>query len=78
MPQTTDQCVKCGGVMRIGFVSDKADYNMPTYLIWGDGEPKESIWTGVKPSGQERKTVDKVMRCTDCGYLEFYATLDYD
>lgn len=77
MAEVKDQCAKCSGEMKIGFVYDKAHLNSATYLVWGDGEPKVSSWTGVKPSGEQRINIDKVTRCNNCGFLEFYATGDH-
>jgi hypothetical protein len=38
---------------------------------WIEGEPKTSIWTGLKTKGRAIYPIT-TYRCTGCGYLESY------
>jgi hypothetical protein len=38
---------------------------------WMEGEPKKSIWFGLKLSGERIET--RTWRCRRCGFLESYA-----
>lgn len=58
-----------------GFVVEHGHYNASNLPFWVEGEIKISFWSGIKTSdGRRTKIIDKVSRCDDCGYLEFYAT----
>ena len=57
--------------MEPGFLVDEG-YGTRSAPKWVEGEPKKSIWTGLKLRGRaKRETVS--FRCKRCGYLESYA-----
>jgi predicted nucleic-acid-binding Zn-ribbon protein len=63
-------CCKCGGSMAQGFVVD-ATHGGSSNSHWAPGAPRTSFWTGVKvPDGA---LAIGAFRCSQCGYLEFYA-----
>jgi predicted nucleic-acid-binding Zn-ribbon protein len=70
------QCVKCGGPMRLGFVSDNEGSTFYE-SYWIEGEPVRKKLFGISGinldiDGQ-RKFKIKALRCEKCGYLESYA-----
>ena len=64
-------CPKCEGIMEEGFFLDKTHGGYAS-VKWVEGEPRRSIWTGLK-IGDQRKLCIITYRCLDCGYLESYA-----
>jgi hypothetical protein len=59
--------------MEKGFLIDK-DHSGVQQGRWVEGEPQSAWWrTGVKVSDKECRAV-VVWRCTNCGFLESYAT----
>lgn len=59
--------------MQLGFIPDYYHEYGVTPAKWVEGEPEKSFWTGAKvPKGKAHKVV--TYRCTQCGYLESYAT----
>ena len=69
--QPVSDCPKCGGRMVEGFVIDEG-YGTAHVSTWQEGEPRRSIWTGVKKSREDQAKVT-TWRCGRCGYLESYA-----
>jgi predicted nucleic-acid-binding Zn-ribbon protein len=67
----TKHCPKCNGTMSDGFVIDEG-YGTRGVSSWVEGEPRKSIWVGVKLGGA-RKLEITTWRCDRCGYLESYA-----
>jgi hypothetical protein len=65
------QCPKCEGTMTDGYVVDQG---YGTYAVpkWREGEPKKSLWVGLKLSGTKPLEIT-TWRCRRCGYLESYA-----
>jgi hypothetical protein len=57
--------------MEGGYLIDTA-YGGTVLPKWAEGEPKKSIWTGLKLRGKEQLEVT-TYRCRRCGYLESYA-----
>jgi hypothetical protein len=57
--------------MEEGYLIDTA-YGGTVLPKWAEGEPKKSIWTGLKLRGKEQLEVT-TYRCRRCGYLESYA-----
>jgi hypothetical protein len=55
-----------------GFLVDQGSYGMAGVATWQGGEPRKSIWTGVKQSKDDQAEVT-TYRCGRCGYLESYA-----
>lgn len=66
------QCIKCAGLMEEGFIPDYGHYEYVRPLMWVEGKPEKSFWTGTK-IGDRRGANIAVYRCTACGYIEFYA-----
>ena len=67
------KCIRCEGLMEEGFILDRGHYNAKMVNTWVEGEPVKSFWSGIKTSDRQRFEV-KTFRCTECGYLENYAT----
>lgn len=63
-------CVKCGGPMEEGFISDTG-YGTIEVAKWQEGSPQKSFWTGIK-KGDPQLAIT-TMRCRRCGFLESYA-----
>jgi hypothetical protein len=64
-------CPRCAGEMEPGFTIDEG-YGTRTVPKWVAGEPRKSIWTGLKLRGRQKLDV-ATYRCRRCGYLESYA-----
>ena len=64
-------CAKCGGRMAEGFVIDEG-YGTAHVSTFQAGEPRKSIWTGVKKSKDDQHKI-ATWRCERCGFLESYA-----
>jgi len=58
--------------MQEGYVLDKAHGNARTVSTWVEGEPKPSMWVGLKLEGFEPVPIES-WRCTRCGFIEQYA-----
>lgn len=57
-----------------GFVLDQGGLEIfSAQQTWVEGEPEESIWTGLKTSNRDTYAV-AAFRCGICGRLEFYTT----
>lgn len=65
-------CPKCNGAMKKGFIIDHGDYDRAHVSTYQPGEPRRSIWTGIKKDKQEQLKI-VTYRCNRCGYLENYA-----
>ena len=65
------RCPKCQSSMVEGFIVDQG-YGAATVSTWQGGEPRKSIWTGVKQDKREQHEI-VTWRCSRCGYLESYA-----
>jgi len=65
------QCLRCKTQMESGFVADLT-YGGYQQQNWSAGEPKLSIWTGLKVKKDQTVSV-VTFRCPNCGYLESYA-----
>lgn len=59
---------ECRNAMTEGFIVDKT-YGGAAAASWVEGEPKKSIWVGVKLGGTTRIEVT-TWRCRGCGFLE--------
>jgi hypothetical protein len=70
---TENKCLKCGGVMREGFVLDLGDYQVKQQQVWVEGEPEPSFWSGLKTTDRDAFHV-QAFRCAVCNFLEFYTT----
>lgn len=64
-------CLACGGQMESGFVLDRGESNRRRLSEWWAGEPKKSIWSGVKKP--DRTFQIEAQRCTRCGFLMQFA-----
>jgi predicted nucleic-acid-binding Zn-ribbon protein len=72
MESPMNECPKCRGAMEIGHIPD-VTYGGATISQWTEGEPERSMLTGIKIRGKRRIEIT-AYRCTNCGFLEFYAT----
>ena len=72
MSQEPRTCPKCSGTMRIGFIPDHAHANYAQKPFWHPGEPEFRFFGNVKAKS-EASTPIASFRCSDCGFLEFYA-----
>ena len=54
-----------------GFIVDHT-HGGSTVSAWVEGEPKKSIWFGVKLKGSTPIDIS-TWRCRRCGFLESYA-----
>lgn len=70
MPQA-GECPKCAGAISEGYVADQG-YGSATVASWREGEPRKSIWVGLKLGGTKPVEIT-TWRCGRCGYLESYA-----
>jgi hypothetical protein len=68
-------CPKCKGEMVQGFVPD---YSHASIFVgsWQEGQPKKSFWT-VDKAPLAKGIPIGAFRCTQCGFLEFYADPDF-
>ena len=55
-----------------GYVVDRGDYGSAAVPEWREGEPRKSIWVGLKLGGTDPIEIT-TYRCRRCGYLEHYA-----
>jgi hypothetical protein len=65
------RCPKCDGSMADGFIVDEG-YGHYGVSTWHPGQPRKSIWTGIKRSTADQLKIS-TRRCERCGYLESYA-----
>jgi hypothetical protein len=64
-------CPKCQSAMQEGWVLDNT-HGSRAVSAWVEGEPKPSIWVGVKLEGKTPMPITS-LRCTRCGFIEQYA-----
>jgi hypothetical protein len=57
--------------MQQGWVLDHT-YGARVVSSWVEGEPKKSVWLGVKLEGRAPVEIES-WRCTRCFYVECYA-----
>jgi hypothetical protein len=57
--------------MEAGYAID-VGYGTKAVPKWVGGEPRRSIWSGLRLGGKEQLPVT-TYRCRRCGYLESYA-----
>jgi predicted nucleic-acid-binding Zn-ribbon protein len=73
MPEANNSCLKCKGETEPGFVLDTVSATVHQPPSWIEGMPEpDSLLSGY--AGRRMRTVNKVMRCKTCGYLEYYAS----
>jgi Domain of unknown function (DUF6487) len=72
MMESHNQCPKCNGEMKQGFILDHKDYASGVVAQWQPGEPQKSFWRGVKSKDGPHYEIT-AYRCTGCGFLESYA-----
>jgi hypothetical protein len=71
MTEFQKKCPKCDGEMVQGFIPDFS-YGGSTVSSWHAGAPKESLWKGTKVNYPDGIPIG-AFRCSNCGFLEFYA-----
>lgn len=64
-------CMKCQGATEEGHIPDST-YGGYVVMSWVAGAPEKSFWRGLKTGGKAKVPVT-ALRCTACGFLEFYA-----
>jgi len=64
-------CPKCQASMMRGWVLDNT-YGSRAVSAWVEGEPKKSIWVGVRLDGKKPIEIES-WRCVRCGFVEQYA-----
>jgi hypothetical protein len=69
--EPTLRCPKCDAAMEQGFIIDNT-HGGRLVPEWYAGEPKKSLWLGLKVP--QNGIPIGVFRCTNCGYLESYAS----
>lgn len=70
-------CLRCGGTMEEGYLNGYT--STATSTRWISGAFGPSRWTGLPADWRHRrKLAVQTYRCTDCGYLDFYARDDDD
>lgn len=60
-----------------GFVVDKGHHDWTRVSTWTEGAPQLGWWGGVKSPERERLHPIGAMRCSGCGFLEFYARAEF-
>ena len=58
--------------MSDGYVADQGASGTAAVPEWREGEPRKSIWIGLKLGGTKAIEIT-TWRCGRCGYLENYA-----
>ena len=74
MSQSTLNCSKCTSEMVEGFTVDYGDYGSKRPSDWVEGQPVKSFWCGGTKISDKKIFVIKTYRCSNCGFLESYAT----
>ena len=69
------QCPKCKGEMVQGFVPDNT-YGGIRVGRWYAGQPEKSFWTNTKQPSTDSAPIG-AFRCRICGFLEFYALVEF-
>ncbi|MCA1565203.1 MAG: hypothetical protein LC803_06140 [Acidobacteria bacterium] len=73
MVEVNNSCLKCKGETEQGFVLDTLSAGVQRQPFWIEGAPEpDSFLSGF--AGRQMRTVNKVLRCKTCGYLEYYAS----
>ncbi|MCY7345774.1 MAG: hypothetical protein LH614_06075 [Pyrinomonadaceae bacterium] len=67
-------CQKCNSLLEEGYVTDST-LTQSKSETWIEGKTSKSIWACLDTSDKRSFEV-VVYRCTNCGYLESYATVE--
>lgn len=62
---TEIKCPKCAIEMTEGFVLDRGHYNGKMKMVWVEGEPEDSFWSGLNTSDRDVLRV-QAFRCPKC------------
>lgn len=65
-------CLRCGGAMVEGFVTDFAHGNV-LVARWLEGKPVSGWFREVRPDKSVHQRKTRTYRCEQCGLLEWYA-----
>ena len=76
MEATKNQCAKCGGQMDTGFVLDRPTLVGDHFPRWLEGQPERGISGGWTTVGKKTNEINRADRCRNCGYLEFYTSME--
>jgi len=58
-----------------GFILDRSYHDIHA-AVWVDGHPEKSFWSHTKAPGHAQIPI-AAFRCSNCGFLEFYALPEY-
>jgi hypothetical protein len=64
-------CSKCQGLMEEGFVPDTS-YAALVRSAWFEGKPEKNLLGSLKVKGKRTFPI-VTLRCSVCGFLEYYA-----
>ena len=65
-------CPKCQSSMQEGWTLQADSQGGRSMSSWVEGEPKKSMWIGVKLEGKTPMEIE-AWRCCRCGFIEHYA-----
>ena len=69
-------CPKCDGHMVQGFVVDRKHGGEIKVSSWVEGAPKKAFWFGTAAPDEKQIPIG-TFRCSDCGYLESFASDEF-
>ena len=70
------RCPKCNCEMVQGFIFDREDGGLRRVINWVEGAPDKAFWTVTKVP-EEKCVPVGTFRCSECGFLESYARLEF-
>jgi hypothetical protein len=78
MKDVPSSCSKCGGNLAQGFSAQFIPCSIYAIVdYWVAGEPQKT-WRGAKlPRGKDQYIPIAHFRCTNCGFLESYASPEF-
>ncbi len=76
MDADSGRCPKCDGTLVRGFIVDRT-HGAIRLSRWYEGTPKKSFWFDTREPEAEGGIPLGVFRCSECGFLESYARLDF-
>jgi predicted nucleic-acid-binding Zn-ribbon protein len=67
-----NRCLKCGGEMEEGTITDLINAVQAQVPVWVKGKAEPGTFSNLKLSFKKKLQVT-TWRCTQCGFLESYA-----